>query len=184
MAALDRGYRTEGVVLKRVNFGEADKIVTIYSRHYGKLSCLAKGVRRLTSRKRGALEIFNRTSFFAVRGRGLDILTEVEPIEVFSGRNLKRIAAAYEVCEMVDQLTVENSQEEEIYELLLAALNQISKAEEKSFPFLVNEFGQQLLRLTGFWPKDKAFPASFSVSTFIEQIIERDLKSRKISSKL
>jgi len=51
-------YKTEAIVLKRVSFGEADRLVTVFSRNRGKLTLLAKGIRRLTSRKKGHLELF------------------------------------------------------------------------------------------------------------------------------
>jgi DNA repair protein RecO (recombination protein O) len=181
-----QGIRTEGIVLKRTNFGEADKIVTIYSKHYGKLVCLAKGIRRLTSRKRSSLEIFSRTGFFAVKGRGMEIITEAEPLDLFSSwrKDLKRVAAAYEICEMVDRLTAENVEQEEIYELLLETLKNIGCTPESQLPQVVNHFGQALLQLTGFWPKDKPLNDRLDTSAYIERIIERDLKSKRFSKSL
>ena len=55
-------YKTEAIVLKRTNFGEADRLVTVFSQPRGKLVLLAKGIRRLTSRKKGHLELFNRAT--------------------------------------------------------------------------------------------------------------------------
>ena len=64
--------RTEGVILKRRNFGEADRILTIYTRDYGKVICLAKGVRRPRSKKAGHLELGSWCKIFAVHGKNLD----------------------------------------------------------------------------------------------------------------
>ena len=60
-----RTYKTEGIILKRINFGEADRILTSYTKHFGKISLLAKGVRKITSRKGGNIELFNQTVLFS-----------------------------------------------------------------------------------------------------------------------
>lgn len=175
-----RTYKSEGVVLKRTNFGEADRIITFYTKHYGKVTCLAKGVRRVTSRKRGSLEIFNSVNFLAAKGRGIDIVTEAETINSFSQwrRNLKKVAVAYQVCEILDRLTAENSEQEEVYDLLVGCLEKLGQTRREELESLINNFGGSLLKLLGFWPKDRNFPVNFDVSLYIEQIIERELKSK------
>ena len=71
-------FRTEGVILSHRNFGEADRILTIYTRDQGKVIALAKGVRRPKSRKAGHVELGNWSKIFVARGKNLDLLTEVE----------------------------------------------------------------------------------------------------------
>ncbi len=182
---MGRTYKTEGVVLKRSNFGEADRIITFYTKHYGKVVAIAKGIRRVTSKKRGNLEIFNLVSFFAARGKGMDIVTEAETIKAFSEwrKNLKKVAVAYEICEIVDRLTVEESGQEEVYDLLAKSLEELGRLEEGELPSLVDSFGGQLLKLLGFWPREKIFPANFNICLYVEQIIERELKSKHFLKK-
>lgn len=177
----EKTYKSEGIVLKRSNFGEADKIITVYSKHYGKVSLLAKGVRRMTSRKRGSLEVFNQVVFFAAKGKGIDIVTETEALNSFSSwrKDLKKIAVAYELCEMVDRLTAEGSEQEEVYELLVNYLKNLSLLAEVNLNSFISSFGGNLLKLLGFWPKDKTIPINFSVISYIEEIIEKELKSKK-----
>ena len=74
-------FTSEGFVLARRNFGEADRIIDIYSKDKGKISLIAKGIRRPKSRKRGHLEIFSKISFQAINGKGMGILTEAETID-------------------------------------------------------------------------------------------------------
>ncbi len=181
-----RTYKSEGVVLKRTNFGEADKIVTIFSKHYGRITVLAKGVRRLTSRKRGDLEVFNQITFFASKGKGIDIVTETQLQNCFSSwrKDLQKVAVAYQLCEMVDKLTVEGTEQEEVYELLAKDLELLSELKnEKSGNFL-GSFGIRLLILLGYWPKAKPLPRNFKVSVFIEDIIEKELKSKKFAGRI
>ena len=55
-----RSYRAQGIVLRHVEVGEADRILTLYTLEYGKVQAIAKGVRKLRSRKAGHLEPFSR----------------------------------------------------------------------------------------------------------------------------
>ena len=172
---------TEGIVLKRYNIGEADKVVTLYSKHYGKISCIAKGVRRMISRKRGSLEIFSQVKIFASIGKGMMVITEVELVSsnTLLRSNLKKIAVAYQICELVDRLTPENHEQDDVFNLLVNSLDSLSKVEEKCLNSLLVDFSMELLKLLGYWPRDKCIPRSFSPSSFIEDIIERKLKSKK-----
>ena len=79
-----RTYSSEGIILARKNYSEADRILTCFSKSYGKISLLAKGIRKLKSKKRGHLEVFSHIKFSASRGHGMDIITEVETINTFS----------------------------------------------------------------------------------------------------
>lgn len=181
-----RTYKSEGIVLKRINFGEADKIVTVFSKHYGKITLIAKGIRRMTSRKRGNLEVFNQVGFFAARGRGMDIVTETELKESFSSlrKSLHKVAIAYQLCEMVDKLTAEGSEQEEVYELLSEYLIKLNTVKQDNISFFLGSFGLNLLKILGFWPKDKPVPKNFRTSLFIEEIIEKELKSKKFFAKI
>lgn len=179
-------FKTEGVVLKRINFGEADRIITLYTKHFGKITCLAKGIRKITSRKRGNLEIFNQVTFFAARGKGMNIITETETINAFASirKKLKKIASAYEICEITDRLTAENSEQEEVYLLLTRYLKKLDESQEQQSSALANDFGENLLKILGFWPRGKEYPEKFIVSTFIEDIIENKIKSKNFFNKV
>ncbi|KKR32290.1 MAG: repair protein RecO protein, partial [Candidatus Gottesmanbacteria bacterium GW2011_GWC2_39_8] len=79
-----RTYKTEGIILRRINFGEADRLITIFSKHYGKQKVLGKGVRKIKSRRAPHLELFNRSVIFLHRGKNFDIITEAQTINSFS----------------------------------------------------------------------------------------------------
>ena len=181
-----RTYRSEGVVLKRTNFGEADKIVTLYSKHYGKVTVLAKGMRRMTSRKRGNLEVFNQVIFFVAKGKGMDIVTETETLESFSfwKKDLQKVAVAYQLCEMVDKLTAEEVEQEEVYYLLCDYLKKLDFLDKNGNSNFLGSFGLSLLKILGFWPHDKPIPKNFRVSLFVEEIIERELKAKKFLNRV
>ena len=182
MVELRKQIKSEGVVLKRTNYGEADRIVTLYTKHYGKLVCLAKGTRRTSSKKRASIELFSQIRFYAVSGRGLDILAETEIIDSFTNirKDLVKISSAYQLCELVDRLTVEKNDQEVIYFQLVKALEQISNSENQESEEIVYEFAGNLVKELGFWPKEKALPTGISLFSFIEDTIERRLKSKSL----
>ena len=179
-------YKSEGVVLKRINYGEADRIVTIFSKQHGKTALIAKGIRRMTSRKRGSLEIFNQISFYAARGKGMDIITEAEVIESFSilRNDLKKVGAAYEICEVVDKLLAEAVPEYEVYESLISSLKIISQSDEKIVSMAVENFFKNILIILGYWPRTKIFPENFDSRNYLENTIERRLNSGDITRRI
>ena len=74
----ERLYRCEAIVLGRMDLGEADRILTLYSRQHGKLRVIAKGARRPLSRLGPHLEYFSRSQLMLARGRELDVVTGAE----------------------------------------------------------------------------------------------------------
>ena len=75
-----RSYRTEAIVIRRRDFAESDRLLTLYSREYGKISAIAKGARKPQSRKTGHVELFMRTKFLIAKAKDLDIATQAEMI--------------------------------------------------------------------------------------------------------
>ena len=124
-----RSYTVEGIVIKRTNFGEADRLVTLFTKSWGKMTVIARGVRKLASKRAGALELFNEVRAQIVKGRGqLDTLAEVEIVDTFPSwrRKLGRITLAYQMCEAVDKLTADHQPHPQVFNILLTALSQIS----------------------------------------------------------
>ena len=81
MPAKERSLRVEGIILQHSDWGEADRLLTIYTRELGKVRVLAKGVRKPRSRKAGHIEPFTRTVLLLARGRDLFILTQAEMLK-------------------------------------------------------------------------------------------------------
>lgn len=176
-----KNYKTEGVILKRTNFGEADKILTIYTRHFGKIKVLAKGVRKTTSRKGGHLELFNWTQLCLTKGRNLDLVTEAETVKSFQAwrKNLRKVALAYYFCELVERLTAENVKNQEIFNLLCGSLLGLGRARLDDLEKASQNFAQSLLEETGFWPRGKSAD-NFNLEEYIESLIEKKLRAKNI----
>ncbi|MCL4508554.1 MAG: DNA repair protein RecO [Chloroflexi bacterium] len=130
----ERVYRTEAVVLRRADFGEADRLLTLFTVDRGKIRVLAKGARRAKSRLGGNVELYVHSSMLIAQGRNLDIVTQSETIHSFIGlrESLLQIAQASYVAELMDALTAERAPDYPLFDLLLrtfAALAETSDAE-------------------------------------------------------
>lgn len=103
-------YRDEGVVLRTQKLGEADRIITVLTRHHGRIRAVGKGVRRTSSRFGGRLEPFMRIDAQFYEGRSLDIVTQAETLDAFSGdlgRDYPRYTTGTAMLETVERFTSE-----------------------------------------------------------------------------
>ncbi|MGH2353430.1 MAG: DNA repair protein RecO [Chloroflexota bacterium] len=121
---LERVYRTEAVVLRRHDFGEADRVLTLYSPTHGKVRAVAKGVRRPKSRLGGHVELFTHVRLLVAQGRNLDIVTQAEAMQPYARirDDLWKATYACYVAELVDRLTEERLENRPIFDLLLQEL--------------------------------------------------------------
>jgi DNA repair protein RecO (recombination protein O) len=178
-----RNIKSEGIVIKRKNFGEADKILTVFTRENGKIQIKAKGVRRISSRRSPHVELLNHVSLTLYKADKLPILTEAQVIHDFSSlkKNLTRVWAAYHICELVDGLCPENAAHSDIFFLLKDTLYRVSY--EKQIKPAVQEFEIALLKILGYWNEKQAEKMQ-TTHEYIEELLERRLKSKYIFSKL
>ena len=148
-----RLYRTHAVVLKRMDLGEADRIVTFFSRDEGKVRAVARGVRRTTSRSAGHLEPFTLTDLLLAVGRELDVVSQADTIESFRGirEDLELTTHAYYLAEAVDLLTEDRMENRAVFDVLVGALHQLSQAGDARQVLIV--FHMQLLDALGYRPE-------------------------------
>lgn len=177
-------YTDIGLVIKRHNLGEADKLITLYSKDHGKVTLKARGVRKLTSKRAGSIDLFNYIKFHAVSGRGeIDTLTEVENISDFSNWkiHLGRVNIAYQLCELVDKLTPDRQPHPEIFEFLVKDLFEIGNL-NIDWKLKIENWKLKILSALGYWDKDKIFVGD--VNDLVESVSERPLHAHKILTKL
>ncbi len=175
-------YKTEGIILKRRNLSEADRIITLLTKRNGKIQVKAVGVRKITSRRSAHLELFNHTVVSLYQGKKFSIVTEAHTLESFSviRHDLTKIAYSYHLCELVDSLCPENQENTMVFFLLLETFRKLQK--EENISSVVSSFEISLLKCLGFYPK--TLPYNFNTSLFIEQIIERKLKTKSLLPRL
>lgn len=142
-------FKTQAVILAHRNFAEADKILTIYTKDHGKISTIAKGIRRPTSRKSGHLEIGNWCNMFVAHGKNFDLITETETIKAFGIADFDPLKAnrIYHLLELVESLTAYNQKNEAVFELLVRFLQKINQGE--NFDLVSSAFKIKLLNILG-----------------------------------
>lgn len=174
-------FIVEGIVLKRRNIGEADRILTVLTRTHGKMTVKAIGVRKIASKRSSHIEPLNRTVMALYKGKGMPVLTEVTTKENFSvlKENLTKIGFAYHLCELVDGLCPEGQENARVYDMLGSVLRDLCG--EINLAERIHEFEVALLTTLGYWTDEHA---SLSTSYAIENILERRLKTMHMLPKL
>lgn len=144
-------YRAEGVVLRTIKLGEADRIITICTRERGKVRAVAKGVRKTKSRFGGRLEPISHVSVQCYEGRNLDIVTQVESVDAFRAvrEDLDRMRRALSMLEAVDAVSQEGEPNPQLYRMLVGGL---ASLDEQDSPLIVSAFFWKLLALEGVQP--------------------------------
>ena len=144
-------YRDEGVVLRAIKLGEADRIVTIFTQGHGKIRAVAKGVRKTTSRFGARLEPASHVALQCYKGRELDVVTQVETIE--SNRAVREGYAmfthAVPMLEVVDYVTPDRDPNAALYRMLTGALRTLGT---RRSALVTTAFFWKLLSLEGFQP--------------------------------
>ena len=130
--SVPRIYKTEAIILRKVNVGEADRILTFYTPNLGKLSAVARGVRRPRSKLGGHLELFTHSSLMLARGKNLDTVSQAETINSFLPlkEDLWRSGLALYVAELVLQFTAEHVESYQKWKLLLDTLHWLCRIQD------------------------------------------------------
>ncbi len=151
--ARPRLMRAEAIVIKRIDFGEADKILTLYTPSLGKLRAIGKGVRRPTSKLGGHVELFTHSQMLLAKGRNLDIVTQSETLDAFASlrEDLERTGYACYVAEVLDRLTADSMEDRPLFTLLLETLRRLDG--DRSPEMAVHIYEMQLLGHLGYRPQ-------------------------------
>ena len=147
-----KSCKTKGIVIKRINFGEADRILTILTERLGKIKAIAKGVRKTKSRLAGHLEPFMIIDLQLHEGKTFYIVTGATIVKDFPKihDNLEKVSKCFYVGELVDKFLEENHKDREIFELFFAVLKCI---EESDGNFWLRVFELKLIEASGFHPE-------------------------------
>lgn len=173
-----RHHKTTGIIIKRRDIGEADRILTVFTKDEGKIEVRAKGVRKITSKRASHIELLNTVSLALYASARGYILTEAVAIDTneYLKQDLTKIGLLYHVCELIDGLCPENQEHTQIYfvleELLDKFKTKINLAEA------IHQFEIDLLTLLGYYSQQDL--TGSKASFFIESILERKLKTRQI----
>lgn len=166
--------RDRGFILRRINFGDSDRYITLFSENHGKIEVVAKGVRKITSRRASSMEPLNLIEFQSVKTSRNYILTEVRLIDSFEHlkRELTHIKKVFLMCELLDAVMPSGVRHADVFDLIERASSRMLENEKNMAYFQV-----KLLSLLGFWDGATSFKNEKHVESYIEQIIERKLKT-------
>jgi len=147
--------KTRGIVIRKVNFGEADRILTIMTADRGKIRAIAKGVRRPRAKLAGWLDMFAYNEFQLAEGRNLDIVVSANKVQSGFAKatpDLRQTGLMYYVCELVDKLLEETHEVAGVFPLFEETLSAIA---DKAVPLEIAKtyFEIRLLTILGFAPE-------------------------------
>jgi len=149
-----RTFRTDAIILKRRDFGEADRLLTLLTAEHGKRDVIAKGARKPASRKTGHVELYTRADALISRGRELDILSQIEMVKPYLvlREDLERGAYAGYAVELLDRFTFEG--EEHLSSLFTLLDETLEHLCNETDPRLVTRhYEMHLLDAVGFRPE-------------------------------
>jgi DNA repair protein RecO (recombination protein O) len=149
----ERLYRTDGLILHHSDFGEADRLLTVFTPRLGRLRLLAKGARKVTSRKAGHVEPFTYVHLLVARGRSLDIVSQVETLESFRPlrEDLERASQAYYLAELISSFIEEGDENPLLFDLALATLARLCESHDRLLA--LRFFELRCLGLVGYQPQ-------------------------------
>jgi DNA repair protein RecO (recombination protein O) len=143
--------KTEAIVIRMVEFSETSLIVTLFSRHFGRISAIAKGARRPKGPFEGALDLLGVCHIEVLRkaNDSLDILTEAKLARRFRGaqKSLDRLYCGYYIAEMLARWTDDDDPHEDLYDLALEAISRIDGSDDHLMA--VTHFEVRAMRLLG-----------------------------------
>lgn len=154
MANSLRQFRTQAIVLSRRDFGESDRLLTLFTPDHGKINAIAKGARKPNAKVSGHVELLTRSDVMIHKGRNLDILAQAELVDAYLGvrEDLTRGAYANYVAELLVRFTAdEDVNQTDLFVLLHQTLQRLADEDD---PRLATRFYElQLLDLVGFRPE-------------------------------
>lgn len=148
-----RSFRADAIILKHQDFGEADRILTLFTREKGKIRAIAKGVRKVRSRKGGHLEPFTHASLLLATGRNWYLVTQAEAQDIYPHvrDNLESIGYASYAVELVDRFSLEGEENAPIFTLLKNTFARLNRGDPALLVIRYLEI--RLLDVLGFRPE-------------------------------
>lgn len=145
-------HNTQGIIIKRTNLGEADRILTIFTERFGKIKAIAKGVRKRKSRLAGYLEPYMLIDLQVHEGKTFYIITGAGIVNGYPilRSDLKRLSEVYYAAELLNEITKEDESHQNIFDLFVEMLNILEKSYD---PLILKYFELKLIEFSGFKPE-------------------------------
>lgn len=146
--------KTSGIVIKQVNYGEADRILTILTKDVGKIQVMARGVRKTKSPLLASTQLFCYSNFIFYQGRSFFYINQAELRESFYNirLDLEKLTIASYILELMNTLAQEHQKEEKFFLLLIHTLKHIAYSDDIKLHLIVLTFQIKLMALAGYAP--------------------------------
>ncbi|MFC1621879.1 DNA repair protein RecO [Patescibacteria group bacterium] len=190
-----RGITTDAFVIKNINLKDADKMFTILTPQKGKISALAKGVRKINSRRAGNLDTLNKISVQLNKSKGdMYYITEAKALKTYQNikKDYTKIQKATYIIEFINKAIFGEEEAQEAFDLLEEVLDKLESNGVNS-SLVINKFELKMLKYLGYEPpksillswkgfvKEKKFEdADRVVKNFVREMIQEDFKSLEI----
>jgi DNA repair protein RecO (recombination protein O) len=145
-------YRTKGFLIKKRDQGEADQVLTVYTKSFGKVIVLGKGIRKIHSKLKYGAGLFGLSEIEFIQGKKIKTLTDIGSLESFRGAkgSLEKLKVLAGMCALLDISTPQEERDEEIWRLMKDSFEGLDKG---TFPFLVFQyFFWNLFKALGYHP--------------------------------
>lgn len=145
-------YKTQAIIINRLNLGESDRILTLFSPERGKVRAICKGSRKTKSKYGGHIELFSLTDFVVSEGKNLDIVSDANLVKNYlaTSPDMDKIKTIYYFAEVVNKLLPDDTANHGIYKLFLYCLSNIQKYDYRLLQLI---FIAKLLKILGIYPE-------------------------------
>jgi DNA repair protein RecO (recombination protein O) len=146
-------YKLEGIIIRTIDYGESNKILTLYSKEMGKIAVMARGAKKPKSRLSSISQLFTHGQFLIQKGSGLGVLNQGELLSTF--RNIRSdiflTAYAAYMIELLEKLTEEGKPSISLYTFLYTSLNHLNNGVDPDVLRYIFEL--RMLRIAGLSPE-------------------------------
>jgi DNA repair protein RecO (recombination protein O) len=165
-----------GIIINRHIVKESDRFLTIYTLEEGKISVYARGVRSVKSKRGSQIDLFSHINFELFEKNDRRTLTSVELLNGnhVSKTTLSNISRLFQIGELVDALTPEHDPHSEVYDLLVTALENLSRFETEEYLF---RFKKKLLELLGYGDRPLTMA---EIDDYIGTLVIRPLRAKDL----
>lgn len=145
-------YRTKGFIFKKVDRSEADQLFSVFTKDFGGLKVLGRGIRKTTSKLRSGIDIFYLSEIEFIQGKGHKTLTDAIKINDFKyiRKDLDRLEIAYKIGQALDDLIKGEEKDDNIWNLLLEVFEKLNDLNFKNTELLYYYFFWNFLSLLGY----------------------------------
>ncbi|MDD2731960.1 MAG: DNA repair protein RecO [Candidatus Pacebacteria bacterium] len=145
-------YRTQGFIISKDDFQEADRFFTVYTENFGKLEILGKAVRKIASKLRPQAELFNLSEIEFIQGKNYKTMTDASVIDSFKDvrQNLDKAKTGYKIVKTLNDLIKEEERDEKVWSLIAQSFRRLNDSENLKSEIIYHYFFWNLISILGY----------------------------------